>query len=529
MAGGKETPRQKMIGMMYLVLTALLALNVSKEILDAFVVVNNGLVQTDKNFKTNNALLYNSIEAQLSTEPERAKGAVEASRKLKKWANETHQYIADLKKELIAIEDQIAPEAAAKILDSLANVQNKDKYDNATRIMCGDGTVGSKGKATDLKNKLIEYKKNLISILPESVKKSTNLGLKTDDPPKKGTEVVTWESEKFYHLPVAAQIVVLSQLQTEIRNAEGTVLNELFKSIGAKTIKVDKLAAQLVPSANVVAIGEEFTAKIFVAALNTSSIPDVSVNGGKVSEVDENGFVVFRARPSSEGEQTVRASVRFTNADGNPETSEKEFTYTAVKPTAVVSPTAMMVFYVGVDNPVDISVPGAAPDKIDATLQGCGGTLTKVSNGKYIARVTSTGKCSVSVSVRRADGKGTVNMGAQPFMAKKLPDPIPMLASTAPGGLLDVNTINQRPTLAASLPEDFVFKGAVFQVLEYEFEVQQKGNLLESVKVTGNRLDSKALSALSKAKPKGKIYINSIKVKGPDQVVRTLNVMYKLN
>jgi gliding motility-associated protein GldM len=196
-----------------------------------------------------------------------------------------------------------------------------------------------------LKNKIIDFKKNMLSILPESAKKSTNLGLKTEDPPKKGTAVETWEMEKFYHLPIAAQIVNLTQLQTEIRNAEGTVLNELFKSIGARTIKVDKLAAQMVPSANVVAIGDEFTAKIFVAALNTSSIPDVNVNGRVITEVDENGFVVFKARPSSEGEQKVKASVKFKNADGVDEVSEKEFTYTAVKPNAVVSPTKMNVFY----------------------------------------------------------------------------------------------------------------------------------------------------------------------------------------
>jgi gliding motility-associated protein GldM len=527
MAGGKETPRQKMIGMMYLVLTALLALNVSKEILDAFVVVNNGLVQTDKNFKTNNALLYSSLEAQLSTDPVRAKVAVESSRKLKKWAQETHEYIANLKKELIAIEDQIAPEAAAKILDSLANVQNKDKYDNSTRIMCGDGTVGSKGKATELKNKLIEFKKNLVSILPESVKKTTNLGLKTDDPPKKGTENVTWETEKFYHLPIAAQIVVLSQLQTEIRNAEGTVLNELFKSIGAKTIKVDKLAAQLVPSANVVAIGEEFTAKIFVAALNSSSIPDVTVNGGKVSEVDENGFVVFRSRPSSEGEQTVRASVRFTNAEGNPETSEKEFTYTAVKPMAVVSPTQMQVFYIGVDNPVSISVPGSSPDKIDATIQGCGGSLTKSGSGMYTARVTSPGECAVSVSVRKADGGGAMNMGAPKFRAKKLPDPTPTFAGAKPGDGIGIATIKAAPFLSAALPDDFVFKAA-FQVLSYTFEVQQKGGGIEEAEITGNRLNDKALSLLNKAKPNGKVYLTGIKVKGPDQVVRTLNASFRL-
>lgn len=177
MSGGKETPRQKMIGMMYLVLTALLALNVSKEILDAFVVVNNGLVQTDKNFNNNNQLLYSSIQSQASIQPERAKDALNGSKQLKTIADDLYKYISDIKAELISVEDQITIEQANEKIDSLSVVQNKDKYDNSTRIMCGDGTVGATGKATELKNKIIEFKDKLVKILPAKVKESTNLCL----------------------------------------------------------------------------------------------------------------------------------------------------------------------------------------------------------------------------------------------------------------------------------------------------------------------------------------------------------------
>lgn len=525
MAGGKETPRQKMIGMMYLVLTALLALNVSKEILDAFVVVNNGLVQTDKNFTNNNAILYSSLEAQLANDPVRARKAVDDSKKLKKWANDLHQYIDDIKTELIVAEDQVAKEQAIKTLDSLSNVQNKDKYDNCTRIMCGDGTANAKGKATDLKNKIVEFKKNMQSILPESAKKSTNLGLKTEDPPKKGTAVETWEMEKFYHLPIAAQIVNLTQLQTEIRNAEGTVLNELFKSIGARTIKVDKLAAQMVPSANVVAIGDEFTAKIFVAALNTSSIPDVNVNGRTITEVDENGFVVFKARPSSEGEQKVKASVKFKNADGQDEVSEKEFTYTAVKPNAVVSPTKMNVFYIGVDNPVSISVAGSAPDKIEASLQGATGSLTRVKGGEFIAKVSGGSKCTIPVSVKKLDGKGTTSMGAPEFRIKRIPDPVPMLLGKRNGENVSIGELKSAGYISAVL-EGFDFQ-ANFSIISFEFGANI-GGMYKTAQVTGNKFDSQVTSLLNQVKPGGRIFFSDIKAKGPDGSTRTLNASFKI-
>ena len=163
MAGGKETPRQKMIGMMYLVLTALLALNVSKEILEAFVVMNNGLVKTNTNFETNNKTLYAALKDQLSLEPTRAKIPFENSVKVKKWSDEVHKLIHDIQVELISAEDQVGKEVADTLAAKLGSVQNKDKYDNCTRIMCGEASDGSGGKARILKDKLIAFKKNLLS------------------------------------------------------------------------------------------------------------------------------------------------------------------------------------------------------------------------------------------------------------------------------------------------------------------------------------------------------------------------------
>jgi gliding motility-associated protein GldM len=526
MAGGKETPRQKMIGMMYLVLTALLALNVSKEILDAFVVVNDGLVKTDKNFATNNALLYSSLEAQLKADPARAAKPVADSKKLKKWADDLHKLIADIKTELIVAEDQVTKEAAISKLDSLSALQNKDKYDNSTRIMCGETVDGSGGKARELKNKIIEFKKNLMSILPsEEVKKKTNLGLATEDPPRKGTGVETWETQKFYHLPVAAQIVVLTQLQTEVRNAEATVLNELFKSIGAEVIRVDKLAAQMVPSANVVALGDEFTAKIFVAALNNSTIPDVNVNGRTITEVDENGFVVFKARPSAEGEQKVKASVRFKNAKGVDETSEIEYAYTAVKPNAVVSPTKMNVFYIGVDNPVSISVAGSAPDKIEASLAGATGALTRVKGGDFIAKVTAGSKCTIPVSVKKLDGKGTTSMGAPEFRIKRIPDPTPMLLGKRSGESISIGELKSAGYISTVL-ENFDF-AANFSVISFEFGANI-GGMYKTALVNGNKFDSAVSALLNQVKPGARIFFSDIKAKGPDGSTRTLNASFKI-
>ena len=523
MSGGKETPRQKMIGMMYLVLTALLALNVSKEILDAFVIVNNGLVQTDRNFTNNNGILYTSIKDQATIQPARAKIAIEGSNKLKKWSDDMYTFIAGIKSELIIAEDQVTKEEAAKRIDSLRSVENKDKYDNSTRIMCGESHDGSTGRARELKTKLIEFKKNLVSILPEKAK-NTNLGLNTDDPKSRGTEVATWETERFYHLPVAAQIVNLSQLQTELRNAEGTVLNELYKSIGATAIKVDRLEAQMVPSANVVTIGDEFTAKIFVAALNTSDAPDVSVNGRQITETDESGFIVFKSRPASEGPQKIKATVRFKDAEGKDAVSEKEFEYVAIKPVAVVSPTKMNVFYIGVDNPVSISVPGSDPNKVDASLTGATGSLTKVSSGNYIAKVTAGTKCTIPVSVKSAEGK-TSSMGATEFRIKRIPDPTPMLLGKKSGESVSTSEMKAAGFISAVL-ENFDFQ-ASFSILSFEFGANV-GGVYRSANITGGKFNKDVENIINSLKPGSKVFFSDIKARGPDGSVRTLTAQYKI-
>jgi gliding motility-associated protein GldM len=519
MSGGKETPRQKMIGMMYLVLTALLALNVSKEILEAFVVMNTGLLKTDKNFEANNGLLYNSLKGQLELDPVRAKVPYENSQKVKKWSDELHQYVAEIKSELIQAEEQVSKEIADTL--DLSRVNSKDKYDNCTRIMCGE--TGTGGKASELKEKINGFKKNLLSVLSPEASKSTTLGLDTEDPPRKGVEKETWETNKFYHLPLAAQISVLSQMQTEIRNAEGTVLNELFKSIGAKTIKVDKLAAQMIPSSSVVTIGDEFSAKIFVAAFNSSMTPDVTVNGRQITETDETGSVIFKSKPTSEGAQKIKASVKFINAEGVEEVSDVEYEYMAIKPAAVVSPTSMNVFYIGVDNPVSVSVPGSDPTKIEASIAGAPGKMTKVKAGEYVINVTGGTKCTIPVVVK-SDGKSS-SMGAPEFRIKRIPDPTPMLLGKKSGESLSLGELKSAGYLSAVL-ENFDFK-ANFTIQSFEFGANI-GGFYKTAQVQGNRFDAGVESLLKQVKPGGKIFFSDIRAKGPDGTIRTLTAQFSV-
>jgi gliding motility-associated protein GldM len=521
MSGGKETPRQKMIGMMYLVLTALLALNVSKEILDAFVVVNDGLTNTIDNYRVRNASLYATLNSQEKLDPGRAKKWNDAAKKVKTWADELDFAISEIKSEIIQLEDEVSKEVADTI--KLRNVANKDKYDNATRIMCGVDPSGSNGKARELKDKIIAYKANLKSILPANVAERLELGLNTEDPPRKGTGVETWETNKFYHLPLAAQVTVLSQLQTEVRNAEGAVLNELFNQIGSNTIKVDKLAAKLIPSSSFVTIGDEFTAEIFVAAFNSTLTPKVVVNGRELTEVTENGSVLYKTNPSSEGEQKLKAQVYFKNAEGKDEISDVEYTYFAAKPIATVSPTKMNVFYIGVDNPVSISVPGVAPGSVEATITG-GATISK-SGAEYIVKATKQGKCEIAVSAKNATGKGSLNMGKYEFRLKRIPDPTPMVLGKKSGETMAASELKSAGGIVAVL-ENFDFQ-ANFTIQSYEFGANI-GGMYVPVQVQGNKFTPEVINQLNKVKPGARVFFGDIIAKGPDGTTRTLSASYKI-
>jgi gliding motility-associated protein GldM len=525
MAGGKETPRQKMIGMMYLVLTALLALNVSKEILDAFVIVNEGLEKTTANFTSRNSLLYAVMDAQQENNPTKVKPINDKAKEVRKLADEMEKYIKSLKTELISIEDGVPMDVADTT--QVRNINSKDKYDNTTNLMCGPSSNDCTGaKATELKQKLEEYKKAILARLDPKMAEKVNIGLDLSNPKSTGTETITWESEKFYHLPLAAVITLLSQLQTEIRNAEGEVVNELLKSIDAKSIKIDNVLAQVIPSSGFVMIGDEFTAKIFVAAYSTTLQPKVVVGGREITEV-EDGMTIYKVRPSSEGEQVVKGSVFMKGPDGEDKELPFETKFISAKPMAIVSPTKMNVFYIGVDNPVAISVPGVDPAKVKASIiDSPGATLQYNPKGESTVKVAQAGRCKISVTAEGADGRQSA-MGAIEFRIKRIPDPIPMVIGKKPGSTLSIAEIKNAGGLTAVL-ENFDFE-AKFTVLSYEVSTPS-GGLDNRVANTGARFSPEAESRIiNKLKGGSKLYFDDIVVQGPDGSKRTLTASFKIN
>jgi gliding motility-associated protein GldM len=308
MSGGAncpETPRQKMIGMMYLFLTAMLAINVSKTILNAFVVVNTSLEKTNKTFDSKNDYMYNLL-AQAKLNDPKAYPYYEASLKVQKLAKDMNEYILKDRGELLNMVDKNISVEEGKTFP-LKELEAKDNYDIPTHYFLGQSVDGSQGEARKLKNKLIEYKKKLIDLLKdpkiilpnkeEKIAKLGDLGIDTDDPEEKNPdnpEENYWETSKFDHTPVAAAVAILSQIQNQVKNAEATILNKLLGGIGSTDFKFDTLAAKAIPKSNYVIQGGEYEADIFVAAFSKSSKPKVWI-GERIDTV--NGEIKISGNP----------------------------------------------------------------------------------------------------------------------------------------------------------------------------------------------------------------------------------------
>ena len=291
MSGGKETPRQKMIGMMYLVLTALLALNISKSVLDAFVIISEGLERTTQNFETANSKTYKSFETAMKSDEKKTKPFYERAMKAKKLSEEMRAYIDEMKHLVIAEVEGIAKAQADTL--QLKNITNTDNYDIPSQILLGDevanngtGSKQDKYSMADLKKQLKSFKEEYILLfsnkdlfLPQvsdEMKEKIEKGIDLEDPPRaKDGNKETWEMEKCLHVPVAGVIAHLTALQAAIANAEGDVSNQLYQAVSGQDYKFDQLTAKVIAPSSYILQGEKYTANVLLVAFSSTSNPKI--------------------------------------------------------------------------------------------------------------------------------------------------------------------------------------------------------------------------------------------------------------
>ncbi len=549
-----KEPRQLMINLMYLVLTALLALNVSAEVMNAF-------FDLDKSLKVSNKLTSDGVK---STK-EGIQPLLDKKPKLKEPLNEGIDAINTEVEEFISYIDDVY----AKLIDGSGDKNGvvdegdyikgdmaagkplgKKNKDITTRLLVmGDPTTGEeaygpiiKSKVAELKAKLIEIYSNTIrnkdvmtegKLKKEEVEKrieaiiaSIPLQVETDEEilaKSKDGKQKTWSEYKFKQMPLAAVMPSLTKLQTDARNAQGTMVNKLAELVGGRELKLNKFFPVMNAKKGYVIKGEKFEAEVAIGAFSSefAKTSTISVNGQRI-KLNAEGKGTFSETTNSTGKKKLKLTANVVNPlSGEKMSGNSEFEYEVGVRSASVSADKMNVFYIGVDNPVSVSVAGAPSNSVKATCSGCS---MNGSGGKYNVTLTKPGDITVNVT---ADGFPSTPFK---FRGKRIPNPVPVLGAgpNKNGGLMGNGEFKAQGGLAAIL-EGFDFD-AKCQIQGYELTRVAKRQDPVSATNPGARYGSDAKRLVNAAKPGDTYYFDKVKSRCPgDSAGRKLpSIVFKI-
>jgi gliding motility-associated protein GldM len=536
MAHKKETPRQKMIGMMYLVLTALLALNVSREVLNAFAFVDNGLSKTTQNFTEETNILYGALKTKADINSARAGQWYQRALSVKHKADSLYNYIQSLKVEIISKADR-----GSEAIDTISvkgkkiikpeEITSKDNMDIPAQIMIGSN---NDRKAKVLKQRINTFREYVLGLVKDStITKSIESNLSTKDPGlTKSGEVLKWEIANFESMPLIAVTTILSKIQNDVRNTETEVVRYLSDQITASDFKFNKVEPITKSNSDYILRGAEYRAEVFLAAFDTTQRPTIFVGPYRVIknaagvtdyemvgtpqplETDSRGRGIFSRPGGSPGNVTWGGIIQMKNPDGTVINKPFQAQYQVGEAQAVISPTKMNVFYLAVDNPVDISVSGVPANKVFASMNN--GVLVK-SGGSWIAKPRQLGKTIVIVDAE-IDGKRKT-MGRMEFRVKQIPDPIAKVGGKKSGGM-GKNDLAAQQVVVADL-ENFDFD-ARFTVTQFTVSAEVQGFLREFASKS-NRITEEQRSLIRGLNKGQRVTFTDIQAVGPDGRTRELN------
>ena len=403
------SPRQKMINLMYVVLMAMLALNVSTEVLNGFSIVEESLKRTTQNASLENQVIYDDFAVQMKKNPQKVKQWYDKSQKVKQMSDDLYNLADELKLAIVQ-------EADGSDGD-VQNIRNKEDLEAANQVMLSP----NRGRGKELYNAIINYRTQMLSMVTGyHQKKMIASNLSTDIPANAQTMGKNWQEYMFESMPAAAAVTLLSKLQSDVRYAEGEVLHTLVSNIDVKDIRVNALDAFVIPNSQTIVRGDKFSARIVMAAVDTTQKPQIFI-GGK--EVNLPGGL-YETVTGRTGDFTLSGFIQVENGNGELLKRSFEQKYTVVDPSATVSADLMNVLYAGYSNPLSVSVPGVPVNKVQATMTG--GTLQPTGPGRYIARPTAVGQ-NVTITITSTNTGRAQQMGQFTFRVRRLPDPTPYI------------------------------------------------------------------------------------------------------
>jgi len=498
MAGGKETARQKMINIMYLVLLAMLALNVSDTILNAFKNINDSLLTSKTNVNTSIDQLFAAFEnTKLKDEPARAQPIWAKANQAKGYADDLTNYIQKLKDQFSTAGNGIDPETG--------DLVERSNLDIAQGIMI------NQKEGEKLKAKINETREKLIALLEPQDRAGITFTLEAKDATKSINGNKKWEDINFGEgTPLTAANTTLTKLQSDTKNAEAEIVKKLFGNMDKSLVNLDQFDAVAVAPSSYVIQGQPYTAQVFLTASDSKSNPNITVNGSSLAVREGKG--TYTGGTNSVGVFKWKAVISVKQTDGTVKTyPTAEQTYQVAKPSATVSPDKMNVIYAGIPNPFSVSAAGFPMESVRATIDG--GSISG-SNGKYTVNVpgTQVGK-ELSINVSATNAGKTINLGAQRFRVKALPTPKAMVKGKS-GGNIDVEALASAGVMDTQL-EDFVFD-VKYRVVRFSATFINPRSDAVTIQNSGGSFSGQVKGALNSIKPGATVLFKDIVCEGPD-------------
>ncbi|WP_299898305.1 gliding motility protein GldM [uncultured Aquimarina sp.] len=492
MAGGKLSPRQKMINLMYLVFIAMMALNMSKEVLSAFGLMNEKLTSANTIATERNSAFMTGLAEKVSEQPEKYTPLKEKADQISSFSNEFNTYVEQLKSELL------------ETADDPTDYETMDKPDALdTKFFEGGKTTAA---ATEFLEKIKTYREGVVTAI-RSVKEVDGQ-VATDVETTFNTEKVKdrdgvskdWLNYNFEGFPLVASITKLTQMQADVKTTESKVLSALLAGQQASELSFSNYEAIVVPDKTAFFSGEKFKGRIVLGRFDATLKPTkVMVNGKEQSEV-QNGQIMLDFPAGNVGEREVKGELQFKEGDSTVTIPIKSSYAVIPKPnSAVISADKMNVVYRGVQNPMTISIPGVP--SVNATAPG----LKKVGGaGKYVMNVTAIKAREVAIKVSGKLPNGSSVSDSKKFRIKDIPRPVGTVRGED-GSIKMSKSGLDKASIGAILPDfDFDIK---LDVTSFKFKVSGQ----PTINVRGRRLDSRAKSALKKAKRGSTVQVMDIK------------------
>ncbi len=500
------SPRQKMINLMYIVLLAMLALNVSNEVLKGFDLVGNSLSRTTINAVKENEAIYKDLAEQLQSNPAKVRPWYDKAMVVKQMSDSLYNLTEELRWAIARETDGENGNPSA--------LENKEDLDASGRVMLAPVN----GRGGELKARIDSYRERILKFVSDPRQAAIiSSNLNTDVPNTTENMGKNWPQYMFEAMPSIAAVTMLTKLQSDVRNAEGEVLHSLIANIDVKDIRVNELNAYVLPEATTLFPGETFKSHIFMAAVDTTQRPEIYVNGRRISD---DGAYSFRV--GSPGEYSFSGYIQTPNAAG--EIIRRNFVqkYNVIAPPtgATVAADLMNVLYAGFNNPISVSASGIQADKISLSMSG--GTLTAQGKGKYIARPAAVGQ-DVTFTVTGVVNGKSQTMGAFTFKVRKLPDPTAYIQignDRFKSGRLAKGTAVGLQELSAAIDDgllDIPFRVLGFETVFFD----RMGNARPEISA-GARFTEAQRELIRSLRRGNRFYITKVRAIGPDGIERSL-------